>query len=144
MTTDPELVPVAQGIERWGMLLIGSKLHALLLSDGEYVKHADHARIVAELQKVAMVIQNERIARQTAEASLSECRAELAALRARVEADTARLDWLDTQRQDDVGTERNGDPYLIARYWTVCQQKDTIRDAIDAARLLAAPAGGEG
>ena len=50
---------------------------------------------------------------------------------AEAQADSARLDWLDTQRGEiasDDGTE------LYAHTWGVYAQRNNVRDAIDASR----------
>lgn len=54
-------------------------------------------------------------------------------------ADTRRMDWIDTTRQDVIQEPIwDGDePRLIARAWGVHGECDTVRGAIDAA--IAAP-----
>lgn len=49
--------------------------------------------------------------------------------------DSERLDWLDTQRGDDVRQDpHSGDPVLVAHYWAIEGQCTDIRSAIDQAR----------
>ena len=49
------------------------------------------------------------------------------------EKDAARLDWLDSQRGDDVERGPYGEPQLRCHYWTIGGQCHDVRTAIDAA-----------
>lgn len=49
------------------------------------------------------------------------------------EKDAARLDWLDSQRGDDVERGPYGEPQLRCHYWTIGGQCHDVRTAIDTA-----------
>lgn len=61
---------------------------------------------------------------------LTEAAAALEAAR----EDSERLDWLDTQRGDDVQGSYPEEPQLVGHYWSVDGQCTDVRTAIDAAR----------
>lgn len=48
--------------------------------------------------------------------------------------DAERLDWLDTQRGDDVQGSYPEEPQLVGHYWSIDGQCTDVRTAIDAAR----------
>jgi hypothetical protein len=52
--------------------------------------------------------------------------------------DTARLDWLDSQRNDDVAVGEYGQQSLVACYWNVGGQCYDVRTAIDRCMEAAA------
>lgn len=60
---------------------------------------------------------------------------ELAAALEAAREDAERLDWLDTQRSDDVQGSYPDEPQLVWHYWDIDSPDCTdVRDAIDQAR----------
>lgn len=69
-------------------------------------------------------------------AAAKKSESKIAQLTAALEAareDVARMDWLDTQRGDDVRGSYPSEPELAGHYWSVEGQCYDVRAAIDAA-----------
>ena len=62
--------------------------------------------------------------------ALIEARAQLAAAR----EDSARLDWLDAQRENDVEEDGYGRQVLVGCIWRIEAQSMSLRTALDTAR----------
>lgn len=85
----------------------------------------DKKELIAELRLQAK--HQERRINLSFAALLTQAAAALEA----AERDAVRLDYLDTQRGDDVGLLADGTPELRAHYWAVDGQCHDVRTAID-------------
>ncbi len=100
---------------------------------------AENQRLKAELSATMEVggyayFSQQRNEAERAAANAKEWAKEWMQRAERAEADTARLDWLDTTRTEEISRDSEGEPVLDWYYWAVQGQCYTVRDAIDTAR----------